>query len=102
MNQRVGRKMSEYIRVDVEALDDPNSMKLITNLNLTPGGPESYANRDEGDEGSPLAQTLFAINGLAALDMDSGIMILQRDPSADIEWPALIDEITTALKDFFL
>jgi hypothetical protein len=92
--------MSEYITVDVETTGDPERMKLITNLNLAPDGPESYANREEGDQGSPLAQTLFGIDGLAALDIEGDAMLVRREPG--VEWPALVDDITAALKDFFL
>ena len=92
--------MSEYITVQPEYGDDPDLVKLVTNLSLAPDGPESYANRDEGDEGSPLAQTLFGIDGLSSLDIEAGTLTVRRD--SDSEWPALIDDISEALKDFFL
>ncbi len=44
--------------------------------------------------------TLFGIDGLLALDLEDNVMTIRRDPAQ--EWPALIDEITAALKDFFL
>ena len=92
--------MSEYISVDVEYSDDPDLVRIMTNLRLAPAGAESYPNRDEGDVGSPLAQTLFGIDGLEALDIEGGNLTVRRNP--DTEWYALIDEITEALKDFFL
>ncbi len=92
--------MSEYIKVQVEYTDDPNQIRLVTNLNLAPEGPESYADPGEGDEGSPLAQTLFGIGGVAALDVEDRILTVRREPG--VEWPPLIDDITGALKDFFL
>jgi hypothetical protein len=92
--------MSEYITVEPETTDDPNCMRLVTNLNLTPNGSESYPNRQEGDLGSPLAQTLFSIEALAALDIEDGTLTAWRDP--DAEWTMLIEDISAALKDFFL
>ncbi len=92
--------MSEYIKVQVEYTDDLDQVRLVTNLNLAPEGPESYADPAEGDEGSPLAQTLFGIGGVAALDIEHGTLTIRRDPG--VEWPPLIDDITEALKDFFL
>jgi Scaffold protein Nfu/NifU N terminal len=92
--------MSEYITVNVESTEDPDVMILVTNLSLAPEGPESYANPEEGDEGSPLAQALFGIGGLVALGVEGDMLHVQREP--DAEWPALIDDITEALKDFFL
>ena len=92
--------MSEYISVDVEYSDDPDLVRIVTNLRLAPSGAESYVDRDGGDVGSPLAQTLFSIDGLAALDIEDNCLTVRRNP--DTEWYALIDEITEALKDFFL
>ncbi len=92
--------MSEYIKVQAEYMDDPDAVRLVTNLNLAPDGPEVYADPAEGDEGSPLAQTLFGIGGVAALDIEGGTLTVRRDPG--VEWPFLIDDITEALKDFFL
>ncbi len=92
--------MSEYIKVETEYSDDPDEVHLTTNLNLAPDGPESYGSPAEGDEGSPLAQTLFGIGGLVGLDIKADSLIVRRDPG--VEWPTLIDDITEALKDFFL
>lgn len=93
--------MSEYITIQPEYDEgDPDRAWLITNLPLAPDGSESYANRTEGDEGSPLAQALFTIDGLLALAIDGSVLTVQRDP--EMEWHILIEEITDALKDFFL
>lgn len=92
--------MSEYITIEAEYSDDPDEVRLSTNLRLAQGEPESYASREQGDLGSPLAQTLFGIEGLRALQIDGGTLTVQR--AAGIEWHTLIDEISIALKDFFL
>jgi hypothetical protein len=92
--------MSEYIDIDVEYGDDPYSARLITNLDLAPDGPEHYPDRESGEGGSPLAQFLFSIDGLAGLDITGDEIHVRRMP--DVEWHALIDEIRSALKEFFL
>ena len=92
--------MSEYISVDVEYSDDPDLVRIVTNLRLAPSGAEYYPDRDAGDVGSPLAQTLFSIESLSALDIYDNYLTVRLDP--DAEWYAVIDEITEALKDFFL
>lgn len=92
--------MSEYIDIHVDYEDDPDLARLTTNLDLAPDGPEAYADRAVGDEGSPLAQYLFGIEGLAALEIDGSTLLVRREP--DAEWHALIDEIGAALKEFFL
>lgn len=92
--------MSEYIAVDVETGDDPDVVRLVTNLKLALEGPERYGNREEGDEGSPLAQFLFGIDGLAALEITDRTLVVRRAP--EVEWHDLVDDITAALKEFFL
>lgn len=92
--------MSEYITIEAEYSDDPDEVRLITNLRLAQGEPESYASREQGDLGSPLAQTLFGIDGLQAVQIESGTLTVRR--AAGTEWHTLIDEISIALKDFFL
>ena len=92
--------MSEYISVDVEYEDDPDRAGFVTNLDLAPEGPEHYPDRESGMSGSALAQFLFEIMGLAALDIDGKTLHVQRRPG--YEWHALIDDINEALKEFFL
>jgi hypothetical protein len=92
--------MSEYITVTVENTDDLDRVWLITNQTLAPDAPEHYTSREEGNFGSPLAQALFGIEGLIALQIEDNTLLVQRDPSVD--WPILVDEVATALKEFFL
>ncbi len=92
--------MSEYISIEAEYGEDPDEVRLVTNLRLATEGSESYAGRAEGEEGSPLAQTLFGIDGLEALRVEGGTLIVRR--AADTEWYTLIADITEALKDFYL
>lgn len=76
-------------------------MLLITNLALTTEDePETYENPDEGDEGSPLAQSLFVIPGLLALTIDGKELTIERAP--DVEWHDLIEDVNDVLRDFFL
>lgn len=92
--------MSEYIRVEPEYTDDPQQVRLMTNLDLAPDGPEAYPNRAAGEEGSPLAQFLFEIEAIRALEIEGSTLTVRR--AAQVEWHALIDEIREALKEFFL
>lgn len=93
--------MSEYVEIFPESTADPDVMRLVSNLNLTPDGEaEIYASPEEGDEGSTLAQTLFGIPGLAALTLDGSELLVTRQPG--VEWHDLIEDITDALRDFYL
>jgi hypothetical protein len=93
--------MTEYIDLHPEPTDNPDVMIVVTNLDLNPGDEaEVYHSPEEGDEGSPLAQALFAVPGLAALTLDGGEIMIAREP--DVEWHDLIEDVSDALRDFFL
>ncbi|MBN1965452.1 MAG: NifU N-terminal domain-containing protein [Anaerolineae bacterium] len=91
--------MPEYIMIETEATDDPDVLLIQTNLRLSEQ-PEDYDDPASGEAGSPLAQTLFAIEGITALSLDEDTLLVTRAP--ETEWFILIDEINAALKDFFL
>lgn len=94
--------MPEYIRITPKYdSDDENVVQLVTNLALNASDEdEFYATAAEGEEGSPLAQLLFMIEGVRALRITENAFIVTRDP--DVEWHLLIDDISTAVKDFYL
>lgn len=93
--------MSEYVTVEVEFGDDPNSADLYVNQTLTLADEESYASAQAGDEGSPLAQMLFAaVDGILALRIMPDCLTIRRDPA--IPWEAIIDEVRDALRDWYL
>lgn len=92
--------MSEYIRIDSQPTDDPDVLRLLTNLRLSEA-QEIYPDRAAGDEGSPIAQALFqAAPGLRALTLHGQALLLTRE--ADAVWETLIDDVRDALRDFFL
>ena len=93
--------MSEYIDVQHEPTDDLDVVRLITNVQLNPEDEsEVYDSPEEGVEGSPLAQALFAVPGLAALTIDGSELVVVREQG--VEWHDLIEDLTDALRDFFL
>jgi hypothetical protein len=93
--------MTEYIEIKAEPTNDPEAIRLITNLDLTAGGPpETYASPEEGDNGSPVAQAIFTVPGVAWLRLEGREASIRRTP--DVEWHDLIQDVSDALKDFFL
>lgn len=92
--------MSEYIEIETEISDDGRHLHVTTNLRLVDGGPEQYASADEMEEGSPVAQALAVVPGIAGLRLEADEMIVTRAPEAD--WHVIIADLTAALKDFFL
>ncbi len=92
--------MSEYISIEAEPTEELNTVLIHTNLTLAPDGIEVYPDLASGEIGSPLAQTIFAIEGILALTIDGSDMLIQH--TDDLELFVLVDEIDAALKDFFL
>ncbi len=93
--------MSEYVTVEVEFGEDPHTADLLVNQILTQADEEIYASAGAGDEGSPLAQMLFAaVDGIKALTIAEDCLTITRDPS--FPWETIIDEVRDALRDWYL
>jgi hypothetical protein len=92
--------MSEYIEIETEASDDGKRIIVYTNLRLAEGDVELYNSRKSLEEGSPVAQTLAMIDGIARLRIEDSDLIITREP--DVEWHTIVENVSAALKDFFL
>jgi hypothetical protein len=92
--------MSEYVTVETRPTGDPDVLEIVTNQTLTEDQQEVYDTPGAGDEGSPLAQTLFGVNGIRALTIAESTLVVTRDP--DVPWEDIVDEVRDALRDFFL
>lgn len=90
--------MSEYIEIEAEVGDD-GLIVFETNLPLAAEGQaERYDSAAALDEGSPVAQALSLVPGIAALTISGGRMILTA--ADDTDWHAVIADVTAALKEF--
>ncbi len=92
--------MSEYIEIETEFSVDGDEMYFYTNLKLTERGVEQYDSVAAMEEGSPVAQALALLDGIARLQIDGSDMTLTRDP--DFPWHVIVADVSAALKDFFL
>ncbi len=92
--------MSEYIEIETEISDDGRTMYIYTNLALAEGSSESYHSTTAMEEGSPVAQALAVVEGVAELMINDRNLTITRQPEAD--WHVIVADISAALKDFFL
>lgn len=92
--------MSEYIEIESEISDDGQRIFVYTNLRLAEEGFEEYPSREAMEEGSPVAQNLAMIDGINTLRIEGSDLEITRDP--DSEWSLIVEDVSTALKDFFL
>ena len=92
--------MSEYMEIESELSDDGQAIYFYTNLQLTDGDEESYDSLAALEEGSPVAQALAVIEGISALHLAGTEMVLTLQP--DAAWHIVAEDVSAALKDFFL
>jgi len=92
--------MSEYIEIETEASEDGKNIVFYTNLRLAEGAVEQYDSHDSMERGSPVAQALAMIDGIAFLRIAGSDMIITMEPG--VEWHFVVEEVTASLRDFFL
>jgi hypothetical protein len=92
--------MSEYIEIESELNDDGSVMYVYTNLTLSDEAKEQYSSPEEMAEGSPIAQALAVIDGLASLHIENSDMSITR--RLEVEWHMIINDVAAVIKDFFL
>lgn len=94
--------MSEYIEFETEMSDDGTRMVIYSNLALSEDADavEEYASLEEMEEGTPVAQALSVITGIRYLRIEHHQLTVTRDP--DTDWYLIVEDISAALKDFFL
>jgi hypothetical protein len=92
--------MSEYIEIEAESGDEPDSLLFSTNVRLSEGAAEHYDSPAALEEGSPLAQALAAIPGIRRLNLEGSELVVWCDPDAPQH--AIIADISAAMRDFFL
>lgn len=92
--------MSEYIEITTEMSEDGAAVHFFTNLRLADQDEEIYASVPDMEEGSPLAQALAMIPGLARIHIRGDELTAWRAPEA--AWHALVEDVTAVLKEFFL
>lgn len=92
--------MSEYIEIDAELSDDGQRVFVYTNLLLVDDSFEEYNSREALEEGSPVAQALAMIDGIVHLRIEDSDLVITKEP--DVEWYLIVEDVSAALKDFFL
>lgn len=92
--------MSEYIEIEHEPGDDPDTMYIYTNVSLAEGGPELYDSVVAMEEGSPVAQAIAYVQGIRRLQLEGKELTVTREP--EMPWHIIVAEISAAIKDFFL
>ncbi len=86
--------------IQTEATPNPDVIKFIPGREVLAKGTKQFASKDEAGE-SPLAQALFAIDGVSALFFGSDFLTVRRDPDSSLIWAELKPPILAAIMDFY-
>jgi hypothetical protein len=92
--------MTEYIRIEFELAPNAEIMHFRTNVRLAEEGDEVYKTPEAMEEGSALAQALATVEGLFSMSISEYDLFITRDPATP--WHIITNEVTAALKEFFL
>nr|WP_181375570.1 NifU family protein [Polaromonas sp. E3S] len=77
------------------SLADPDTCKFIVSRPLHPGGPFFFSNKERA-AGSPLAERLFALPGVADVLIAESVLTICKEPIAS--WSGLKAAIGTAIR----
>ncbi len=68
--------------------------------NVSGNGSRQFATKGRR-QASPLAETLFAIDGVSAVYFGGDFLTVRRDPDSDLIWAQLKAPILAAIMDFY-
>jgi len=90
--------MAEPVTVVAEATPNPNSVKFTVNRQVTSGGSQTFASADEAIL-SPLAQRLFAVDGVRTVFFLKDFVSIGRVTGVD--WATIIPSVEAAIRTFY-
>ncbi|HVZ30566.1 MAG TPA: NifU family protein [Asticcacaulis sp.] len=86
--------------IQTEATPNPDVLKFLPGKTVLETGTKQFASADEA-KASPLAEALFAVDGVLALFFGSDFLTVRRDPESSLIWAQLKPPILAAIMDFY-
>ena len=86
--------------IQTEATPNPDVIKFLPGKIVLEQGTRQFATSDEA-KASPLAEALFAIDGVAALFFGNDFLTVRRSPESSLIWAELKPPILAAIMDFY-
>jgi NFU1 iron-sulfur cluster scaffold homolog, mitochondrial len=84
--------------IQTESTPNPRTLKFLPGRDVLGQGSREFAGADSADS-SPLAQALFAIDGVERVYLGSDFLTITK--SEGIEWPHLKPHVLAAIMDHF-
>ena len=86
--------------IQTEATPNPDVIKFLPGKDVLAKGSRQFADADEA-KASPLADSLFRIDGVSAVYFGSDFLTVRRDPESSLIWAQLKAPILAAIMDFY-
>jgi NFU1 iron-sulfur cluster scaffold homolog, mitochondrial len=84
------------LSVRFQATPNPNAGKFVLDRKVLEGGGSRSFSSAAHATGDPLAESLFAVPGVASIFMVSDFVTVTK--TADAEWPKLVPDIERAIR----
>lgn len=86
--------------IQTEATPNPDVIKFLPGQTVLATGTKEFRTAEDA-KASPLAENLFAIDGVAGLFFGSDFLTVRRSPDSDLIWAQLKAPILAAIMDFY-
>lgn len=90
--------MEEPLNITAEMTPNPNTLKFNVNRVLIESGSLNFPDREKA-KGSPLAETLFAIENVLGVMVGREFITVTKLPGAT--WQTMVEPIISSLKELF-
>lgn len=86
--------------IQTEATPNPDVLKFLPDREVLSGRGREFSNEAEATA-SPLAEAIFAIDGVSSLYFGADFVTVRRDPECSLIWAQLKAPILAAIMDFY-
>ncbi|HTM80391.1 NifU family protein [Asticcacaulis sp.] len=86
--------------IQTESTPNPDVIKFIPGQEVLDTGTKEFRTAEEAQV-SPLAESLFALDGVAGLFFGNDFLTVRRSPDSDLIWAQLKPPILAAIMDFY-
>jgi len=86
--------------IQTESTPNPDVIKFIPGQDVLETGTKEFRTAEDA-KASPLAESLFALDGVAGLFFGNDFLTVRRSPDSDLIWAQLKPPILAAIMDFY-
>lgn len=86
--------------IQTESTPNPDVIKFIPGQEVLDTGTKEFRTAEDA-KASPLAESLFALDGVAGLFFGNDFLTVRRSPDSDLIWAQLKPPILAAIMDFY-